>query len=145
LAGFGPNIQNWAFGMTVTFPVFDLPSLRARREIEVHRERAQVARRDQTLRDLQAQAEKASAALEGARLVAGNTPFQLEAARAAEQQATARYKAGLGNIVEVAEAQRLLTQSEIDDSLARLNIWRALLAVSSAEGDLAPFLQKAAK
>jgi len=145
LAGLGPNIQNWAFGMTVNFPVFDLPSLRARREIEVHRERAQVARRDQTLRDLQAQAEKASAALEGARLVAGNTPFQLEAARAAEQQATARYKAGLGNIVEVAEAQRLLTQSEIDDSLARLNIWRALLAVSSAEGDLAPFLQKAAK
>jgi len=145
LSGLGPNIQNWAFGMSVTFPLFDLPSLRARKEIEVHRERAQLARRDQILRDLQAQAEKASASLEGARLVAANTPIQLEAARAAEQQATARYKAGLGNIVEVAEAQRLLTQSEIDNSLAQLNIWRAMLGVSLAEGDLAPFLLKAAR
>jgi outer membrane protein TolC len=145
LAGLGPNIQNWAFGMTVTFPLFDLPSLRARRKIEAHRERAQVALQGQILRDLQAQEEKAAATLEGARLVADNMPFQLEAARAAEQQAAARYKAGLGNIVEVAEAERLLTQSEIDDSLARLNIWRAMLAVSSAEGDLAPFLQKAGR
>jgi len=145
MAGLGPNIQNWAVGMSVTFPLFDLPSLRARREIEAHRERAQVALRSQILRDLQAQEEKAAATLEGARLVADNMPFQLEAARAAEQQATARYKAGLGNIVEVAEAERLLTQSEIDYSLARLNIWRAMLTVSSAEGDLAPFLQKAGR
>jgi len=145
LAGLGPNIQNWAFGMTVTFPVFELPSLRARREIEVHRVRAEVARRDQVLRDLQTQVEKALATLEGARRVAENTPFQLEAARASEQQATARYKAGLGNIVEVAEAERLLTQSQIDDSLARLNVWRAMLAVASAQGDLGSFLQEAGR
>ena len=131
--------------MTVSFPLFDLPSLRARREIEAHRERAQMALQGKILRDLQAQEEKAAATLEGARLVADNMPFQLEAARAAEQQAAARYRAGLGNIIEVAEAERLLTQSEIDDSLARLNIWRAMLATSSAGGDLAPFLQKAAK
>jgi outer membrane protein TolC len=89
--------------------------------------------------------EKAVAALEGARLIAGNTPFQLDAARAAEQQATARYKAGLGNIVEVADAERLLAQSEIDDLLARLNIWRAMLAVALAQGDLGPFLRLAGK
>ena len=145
MAGLGPNIQNWAFGVNVTFPLFELPSLRARKEVEVHRERAEIARRDQIVRDLQAQTEKALAALEGARLVAGNTPFQLDAARAAEQQATARYKAGLGNIVEVAEAERLLAQSEIDDSLARLNVWRAMLAVALAQGDLDPFLRQAGK
>lgn len=145
MAGLGPNIQNWAFGVNVTFPLFDLPSLRARKEVEVHRERAEIARREQIVRDLQAQTEKALATLEGARLVAGNTPIQLDAARAAEQQATARYKAGLGNIVEVADAERLLAQSEIDDSLARLNVWRAMLALSSAQGDLGPFLQQAGK
>jgi outer membrane protein TolC len=74
--------------------------------------------------------------------VAENTPIQLEAARATEQQANARYKAGLGTIVEVAEAQRILTQAEIDDALARLNIWRAMLAVAVAEGDLAPYLEE---
>jgi len=47
-------------------------------------------------------------------------------------------QAGLGNITEVAEAQRLLTQAEIDDSLARLGVWRSLLGVAAAEGDLTP-------
>src|ERR1019366_1313757 len=54
------------------------------------------------------------------------------AARAATQQATARYESGLGAITEVAEAQRLLTQAEIDDALARLAVWRGLLRVGAA-------------
>jgi len=43
---------------------------------------------------------------------------------------------------EVAEAQRLLAQAEIDDAVARLGVWRALLAAAQARGDLAPFLDK---
>ena len=81
--------------------------------------------------------------LDGARRVAQNTPIQLQAARTTEQQASARYKAGLGNIAEVAEAERLLTQAEIDNSLAQLGIWRGLLGVAAAQGDLAPFLTAA--
>ena len=46
------------------------------------------------------------------------------------QQATARYQSGLGNIDEVAEAQRLLTQAEIDDALARLSVWRGIARAS---------------
>ena len=68
--------------------------------------------------------------------MAANTPVQVAAARAATDQATARYQAGLGNIDEVAEAQRLLTQSEIDDALARLGVWRGLLGVATAAGDI---------
>ena len=34
VAGIGPNIQNWALGMTVTFPALELPSLRARKAVE---------------------------------------------------------------------------------------------------------------
>ena len=80
--------------------------------------------------------------LTGARRVARNIPIQLDAARATEQQAAARYKAGLATIVEVAEAQRLLTQTEIDDALARLSVWRAMLALAAAEGDLSPYLDQ---
>ena len=97
------------------------------------------------MQDLNGGIEKAKAVLEGARRVAQNTPIQLEAARTTEQQATARYRTGLGNITEVAEAQRLLTQAEIDDSLALLGVWRALLGVAAAEGDLTPFLMSAGK
>jgi hypothetical protein len=49
----------------------------------------------------------------------------------------------LGNIDEVAEAQRLLTQAQIDDALARLGVWRALLAVATAAGDIQPFVAEA--
>jgi outer membrane protein len=145
LRGLGPNIQNWALGFSVSFPAFDLFSIRARKGIEIANERAQSALYDQTVQDLNADVANARAVLNGSRRVARNTPIQLEAARATEQQATARYKAGLGNIAEVAEAQRLVTQAEIDDSLARLGVWRALLGVAAAQGDIADFVRKASR
>ena len=83
------------------------------------------------------------AVLEGSRKIAADTPVQLAAANAATQQATARYQSGLGNIVDVADAQRLLTQAEIDDALARLAVWRAMLGVAISAGDIQPFLNEA--
>ena len=77
--------------------------------------------------------------------MAANTPIQVAAARAATEQATARYQSGLGNIDEVAEAQRLLTQAEIDDALARLGVWRGLLGVATAAGDIQPFVAEASQ
>ncbi len=140
--GLGPNIYNYAVGMTVTFPVLDLPSIRARREIAEHQRLTESARYDQLMADLNARVQRAKDQLDTARQVANLIPRQLEAARAAEAQANARYKAGLGTLVEVAEAQRLLTQSEIDASLARLNVWRAMLQIATAAGDLKPFLDQ---
>ncbi len=140
-SGLGPNTQNWAVGMTVTFPLADLPGLKARKEIEHANERAERARYDQLVQNFNGEIARARAILRGARRIAANMPVQLEAARQAEQQATARYKAGLGTLIEVAEAQRLHTQAEIDSSLARLNIWRGLLGVAIAEGDIASFVQ----
>ena len=131
--------------MTVTFPVSDLPALRAREAAQSAAIRAQSARADQIALDLRTQWNRAVANLEGARRVAANTPVQVSAARAASEQATARYQAGLGNIDEVAEAQRLLTQAEIDDALARLTVWRGLLGIAVAAGDIEPFLAEAAR
>jgi outer membrane protein len=141
-SGLGPNIQNWAIGLSVTFPAFEIASIRARREIEAYNERAEAARYDQVIQDITGQIEKANATVAGARRIAQNTPIQLQAARDTEQQASARYKAGLGNIVEVADAQRILTQAEIDDALAKLGVWRALLSLSAASGDVQAFVQR---
>jgi outer membrane protein TolC len=142
LSGLGPNIHNWAIGFTVTFPAFDFASVRARKEIAEHKRLAESARYDQLLVDLNARLRTATDRLESARRLAALIPRQLEAARSAEQQATARYRAGLGTLVEVADTQRLLTQAEIDSSLATLNVWRSMLAAAAAGGDLAPFLNQ---
>ena len=144
-SGVGPNIQNWALGMTVQFNVMELPSLRARREAELHRELSEAAQYNRVVQDLDGQLARASAQLEGARRVALNTPVELEAARAAHEQATARYKTGLGSVAEVADAQRLLIQAETDDALAKLGVWRGLLALAAARGDLQSFLQLAGR
>lgn len=143
--GLAPTTQNVAIGFTVAFPISDLPALRAREAAQSAAIRAQSARAEQIALELRAQWNVAVARLEGARRIAANTPVQVAAARAATQQATARYQAGLGNINEVAEAQRLLTQAEIDDALARLSIWRGLLGIATAAGDIEPFLAEAGR
>ena len=95
--------------------------------------------------NLQARFNAAQATLTGARRVAANTPVEVSSARTALQQATARYQAGLAPIDDVAQAQRLLVQAQIDDALARLSVWRALLEIATARGDLQPFLAEASQ
>jgi outer membrane protein TolC len=145
LNGLAPNFQNYAVGFTVTFPILDLPSLHAREAGESAAIRSQQARSAQIAVDLRAQWNRAAATLQSARRIAANTPVQISAARATAQQATARYQAGLGNIDEVAESKRLLTQAEIDDALARLSVWRGLLGIAAAGGDIQPFLTEAGR
>ncbi len=142
-SGLGPNIHNWGAGFTVLFPTMDLPAIKAKKDIELHKERGEQARYEQVLRDLNGRLEKSKAMLDGARRAARQTPVQLQAARALETQASARYKAGLATIVEVAEAQRLLSQADVDNSLAKLSVWRSLLAVAVAQGSLDDLLAKA--
>jgi hypothetical protein len=40
---------------------------------------------------------------------------------------------------------RAATQSEIDDALARLSVWRELLGIAVAAGDIEPFLAEVAR
>src|SRR5207247_2160156 len=88
--GLGPDRANWAAGLMVTFPVFDIFSIKSKKAVEAANERAEKARYDQTVQDLTGQLGKAQASLEGARKVAENTPVELEAAHSTETQVRAR-------------------------------------------------------
>lgn len=145
LNGLAPNTFNWAVGFTAKFQLFEFSSIRNRKDIEKQLATAESARFDQVIQNLTAQNERARAEVEGARRVAENTPIQLDAAKATETQVRARYQAGLATVVDVADAQRLLAQAEIEDSLARLRVWRALLTLAASRGDLGPFLQEVRK
>jgi outer membrane protein len=139
--GLGIDRSNWAVGLTVTFPLLDIFSTRARKDIELANEQVEAARYDQTIQDLTGQLKRAKASLEGARKVAEATPVELQAARATETQESARYQAGLATLVDVSDAQSLLVQAEIDDALAQLAVWQNLASVAASQGDLGPFLQ----
>ncbi|HYI93170.1 MAG TPA: TolC family protein [Bryobacteraceae bacterium] len=143
--GLGPNVHNWGVGFTATFPIFDLPTIRARRESATARLEVERSRYDQVLVELKRHRDRAAAAYQGALEVAETTPVAVEAAGAAVQQARARYQSGLSTAIEVADAQRRLAQAEIDDSLAKLNIWRARLAVAAAMGEITSVLAEASQ
>jgi outer membrane protein TolC len=135
------DVSNWAAGVTATFPLFDWFAVRERRRIEAQNERAELATYDRIVQELSSRSEQARAEMDGARRVAANTPIQLASARVLEQQSRARYDAGLATLVEVADAQRLLLQSEVGDAVARLGVWRALVAEAAAKGDISELLR----
>jgi outer membrane protein TolC len=141
VSGLGFDRANWVAGVQVVFPnAFDFASLRARKAAAAASARAETALFDEALLTVASQQQAAAAMVEAARAVAASTPVQLAAAQQSETQARARYQAGLASIVEVADAQSLLAQAEVQDQLAHVDVWRALLAQAVAQGTLAPFV-----
>jgi outer membrane protein TolC len=143
--GMFPNTFNWATGMTVSFPVFDIFGLRARRKSEANNIAAEKARYDLVINTLKTQDARARKLVDSARRVAENTQVQVKAAQETLTSARARYDHGLANITEMADAQRLLAQAEFEDSVSKLAVWRAMLAAAKLQGDLKQFLRQASK
>lgn len=139
-SGLGIDRENWAVGLSVTFTPTQIFAIHQQHKAAEANVQAQQAQYTKTLDDLNYGLEEAQSQLEGARQIAENTPVQLAAARASETQSQAQYKASLATIVQVAQAESLLTQAEIADAQARLNVWRALIDVAASQGDIQPVL-----
>jgi outer membrane protein TolC len=123
----------------------DFASIHAREAAQAATVRANRGSEQLADRNLQEQFAKAKATVRAAREVAANMPVELKAAHTAFDQAKARYQAGLAPIDDLAQAQRLAVQAEMDDSIARLGVWRALLQLAASRGDIQPFMQIVSK
>jgi outer membrane protein TolC len=140
--GLWPETTNWAVGLAVRFPLLDF-ALRQETALEEYLEQAAEARYAKAVERVTADLERARVHLDSARRAAENTPVELDAARALQTQARARYEAGLADVLAVAEAERILRRTETEDAIARLEVWRARFAVAAAEGgDLGPVLSQ---
>ena len=140
-AGIAPQTYNWLAAVQVTFPAFQIFTLRPQQKAQASVLNASEATRARAMSDVAAQVKEARALLDGARQVAQNTPIELDAARQSELQQRVRYQSGLATVIEVSAAEAALAQAESDDAVARLNVWRGIAGVAEAEGDLQPFLQ----
>jgi outer membrane protein TolC len=141
--GIAPDIPNWAVGATVSWSILDIPGTDARSHAARAEHAASLAHRDEAALAIASEMQRAVAARKGALAVLKTTPTALASAGQAEEQALARYRSALSQAVEVADAERLLTQAEVNDALARLQVLRAELLVARASGDLEPFLARA--
>jgi outer membrane protein TolC len=139
--GLWPERTNWALGLAVRFPLLDLVT-RQQTKVREYLEQAAEARYEYAVDRVASDLERARIHLDGARRIAENTPAELEAARALQVQARARYGAGLAEILEVAEAERILRRAETEDAIARLDVWRARFEMAAAEGNLASVLSE---
>jgi outer membrane protein len=129
--GWVPNVPNWDIGLVLSWPLFD-GVIAARRDAA----RAQEQVRHDEI-DLTREAEVARVRLTYAQVqVARSALVALQntvvAARANYDQADARFRAGFGNAVEVADAEAVRTDAEIQLALGQFELARARAALGRA-------------
>lgn len=142
-AGIFPVIPNYQVALIINWNFLDYFRIKAEKKVQDYRIIAQEQDYNQILQNLQTEDVTSRAKIRTAIQLAANMPVQVKAASTAVDQAQARYKAGLGSVAQVAEATQVLAQSRMQEAIARVGIWRALLSVSSVRGDLKPFIAEA--
>jgi len=123
-AGWLPDVPNWDLGLILRWPLFD--------GLVVARQRVSLARERALQSDLEAITQQENAAIQRAYVVAeiaraslASLARSVEAARANYAQAEARFKAGLGTALELADAEYLRTDAEIQLAGGQFELSRA--------------------
>jgi outer membrane protein len=119
-----PSVPNWDVGLVLRWPLFDAV-VRARRDAAASR--AEVARADLAVlcRAATAAVDGAYVDLDIAQATLGSLARAVDAAVANDAQADARFKAGLGTSLELADAEALRTDAEIQLAVGRFDVFRA--------------------
>lgn len=129
--GWIPNVPNWDVGILLTWPLFDGTVVArreaARTEEQVRREEIDVNREQEV-----AQVREAYVEVQVARSTLIALDHEVVAAHANYDQADARFRAGMGNAVELADAEALRTDAEIQLALGEFEVARARAAFGRA-------------
>ena len=130
-AGWLPSIGNWDVGLIIEWPIFDGTIIAKR---DAARSREQVGRADlDVVREQQvATIERTYASFDIARKVLPGLEQSVVAARANLDQADARFRAGLGTAVELADAEDLRASAEIHLALGQFDLASARAAFGRA-------------
>jgi outer membrane protein len=122
--GWLPDVPNWDAGLVLRWPLFD--------GIVTARQRASSARERALLSDLEAIVQQEVAAIQRAyvgaavaRASLASLARSVDAARENYAQAEARFKAGLGTALELADAEYLRTDAEIQLAGGQYELSRA--------------------
>lgn len=133
--GFLPNVPNWDAAVVLSWPIYDRTSL-LRRDASRAREQQRRAEVDLALQRLTNGIQQTLAAFDVAGQALPALQRSFEAARANQAQAEARFKAGLGSSVELADAEGLLVQAEIDVAVGKFEQARARARLGRAVSEV---------
>ena len=139
--GILPQNANYIAGFGIDFAALDYYAVKAKARMASQTEEVERANYDLAIQTLTQKDARARVLLRTARQLAEETPTLVSAAKENETKALERYRVGLSNVLEVAEAQRILQGAVVQDAVAQIRIWRAILATAYAHGDMRPFLE----
>jgi outer membrane protein TolC len=135
------QVYNYLVGAAARWTVSDFVPVRQRYKSEYYRAvRDQELYQEQNLR-ISRQVRETGIQYDLALRQAHTAPQQLTAAQQAYHQASARYKSGLTDLPTLLQSMVSLNRAEADLAVAYSNVWRTLLAVAAAKGDISVFLQ----
>jgi outer membrane protein len=134
--GYGllPAVPNWDAGLVLAWPLFDA-AIGARRDRS--RVEEQAVREDASVvwQRIVASVEQAYVDVEAARDALPVLQHSSDAAVANYQQANARFEVGMSNAVELADAEDLRTDAEIQLALGTFEVARAGAALARLTGE----------
>lgn len=122
--GYLPDVQNWDAGLMLTWPFFD-PVINARQSASRKEEVVRESQADEVRANVVALVQEAAVALQTASDAIPALHRSVDAALANSAQADARSKAGLSSQLEVADADALLVDAEIQLALGEFEHARA--------------------
>ncbi len=122
--GYLPTVPNWDAGLVLSWPLYD-PTVVARQKVSATAERVLRSEADLTKQRLREAVQQTYDRVVVARQSVPALQHALDAARANYGQADARFKAGLGTSVELADAEALRTDAEIQLALGVFDLARA--------------------
>ena len=131
--GFLPDVVNWHVGLVLQWNLFDATVL-ARRDASEAREDEARADLDTATNNVVLAVERAYLDLDAAQQVIPGLSQAVSAAVANQAQADARFRAGLGTIVELADAETLLTGAQLELAIGRFAADRARAQLGRAIG-----------
>jgi outer membrane protein len=126
--GWLPDVANWHVGLVLQWNLFDATVLARRAAAKAHED---AARADLELMRMGVglAAERAYLELDAALQTLPGLQAAVDAARANQAQAEARFKAGLGTVVELADAESLLTNRQLEFAVGQFTVARARAAL----------------
>jgi len=129
--GWIPNVPNWDVGILLSWPLFD-GVVAARREAARSQEQVRRDEIDVTHEQEVAVVRESYVQVQVARSALVALDNAVVAAKANYEQADARFRAGIGNAVELADAEAVRTDAEIQLALGQFELARARAAFGRA-------------
>jgi outer membrane protein TolC len=133
-AAFEPSDKKWSVGLTVGIPVFEQLTTKSKMSQAAANLNGLQAAEIQTIRSIELDVQQAWLSLKEAMERLDVTKKTLEQTQEDMRVSEGRYKEGLGNILEVIDAQTALTQAKTNNVVAAYDIANAQARLDRATG-----------